>query len=128
MTRQLHVTDPMFSHERQDVLGDIPSGVGILISGLGGDDDQIGEITRTCLRLECPSGKDRGRLDSHPVAQNDLHREPFFPDLIVMAAPSCSPVRRTVRGRLSSVSASSPIWRNSVSERGCLLLTARSTK
>ncbi len=54
MTRQLDVTDPVLSHEWQDVLGDIPAGVGILISGLGGNDDQIGKTTLTCFRLEHP--------------------------------------------------------------------------
>ncbi len=32
MASQLHIADPMLSHEGQDVLGDVPSCVGVLIS------------------------------------------------------------------------------------------------
>ena len=45
-----------------------------------------------------------------------------------MAADNRSSARRTAMGLLSSVSARSPIWRNSSLVSRCLLLTARSTK
>lgn len=53
---KLHVRNSMLSHERKDMLGDIPPAIGVLVARLGGQHYQFVKCTGARLRIQNPPG------------------------------------------------------------------------
>src|SRR5581483_7812986 len=75
-TGDLHIANTMRAHQRQHVFLYVSPRVGVLISCLRRNYEQLIEFARPRLRLKNPAQQDSGRFDAHAIGQDcDSHGE-----------------------------------------------------